>query len=78
MIFCITITLFHKYIQINYYHDKHHQKQVRVRSNLFVFRVFCNAANHSKQNTMRVWSGLYRVFLILFLELIVTEVLIYT
>jgi len=44
------------------------QKQVRVRIILFVFRVFCTAANHSKQNTMRVWNGLYRVFLLIIFE----------
>jgi len=41
------------------------QKQVRIGSNLFVFRVFCTAANHSKQNTTLVWSGLYRVSLLI-------------
>jgi len=43
-------------------------KQVRVRSNLFVFRVFLTAANHSKQNIIRVWSGLYHVFLLIIFE----------
>jgi len=43
-------------------------KQVRVRSNLFVFRVFLTAANHSKQNEMFVWSGLYRAFLFIIFE----------
>jgi len=49
-------------------HCHHMSKQVRVRRNLFVFRMFFNAANHSKQNTMCVWSGLYRVFLLITFE----------
>ena len=43
-------------------------KQVQVRSNLFVFPLFLTDANHSKQNTICVWSGLYRVFMPIILE----------
>jgi len=52
------------------------RKQVRVRSNLFVFRMFLTAANHSKQNTMRVWSRTV-FFRLLFFDLTVTVIVIY-
>jgi len=37
----------------------------QVNNSLFFCRVFCTAANHSKHDAIRVWSSLYRVFLVI-------------